>query len=624
MRKQIAVIIASSLVIATTVTLLVVLLPQRFGNPQVFDWEFPTNSTYYNYYVKVPFNVPMRDGTKLATDVFVPIDINESLPVIFVRTPYGRDMLSLMSGYTSEGYVVVLQDFRGFYESEGEIGLPFFTEQTDGHDSLTWIDNQPWSNGKIGTWGLSALGIAQYLMAPNAPDSLKCQLPIVATPDTYKAMFRGGEFRNELVVPWLEDNNFPQESLDIVVDHEKLDSMWQAGRIVNNYSNIQAASLHMGGWYDILTQGTIDAFVGYQYSGGDGARGNAKLVMGPWTHTGMLGGSSGEIMYPNQNIGILLSSTDALFEKWLKDNSTLWNNLPTVSFYLMSSIDYNPLQLGNNWFKSDKWPLSSTVLDLFLHPENDMLLSGDSPIEHNGISYYWDGLNYTTTIGGGNLALPAGTYDQRPVEGRDDVLLFSTPAFTEPLTIVGQINATLFIESNCTDTDFTVKLTDVYPDNRSMLITDTIIRARNRNSFSDWEFLIPGEIYEIQIPLDSTAYVFNEGHKLQIAISSSNFPRFEVNPNTGDPLWQNETTYVANNTIHVSAIYPSRISVLSVDYDSLVSFSFYDISYSFETLNELDKERASMNQQPSIPFSITTFLIVFSQKRKIIHYAFIN
>ena len=315
--------------------------------------------------------------------------------------------------------------------------------------------------------------------------------------------------------------------------------------------------------------------------------------MGPWVHGGMLGEPSGNITYQKQNPGITLNVADALFEKWLRHNSTLWDLYPTVAFYLMSSYEYNSDILANDWYQSDLWPLSTTNLDLYMH-SNESILHGISAYSQDLLSYEYDPNDPVETIYGGNLALPAGTWDQQSLESRDDVLVFTTPTLTEPLTIVGQITTTLYIESNCTDTDFTVKLTDVYPDGRSMLITDTIIRARNRFGYEDWNFLDEGIVYELSIPLDSTAYLFNEGHRLRIDISSSNFPRFETNPNTGDVLWGNDTTFIANNSIHVSSTYPSKISIPTVEYNSLTPFSF-DLNPTLKTSKQSFRE----NQYPA-------------------------
>ncbi|MHA1620538.1 MAG: CocE/NonD family hydrolase [Candidatus Heimdallarchaeaceae archaeon] len=575
--KYLALIISGSIILATSITLLIIYLPDNDIPEPEFNWVFPANSTQYEDYVKVPYMVTMRDGIKLASDVYVPIDINESLPVIFVRTPYGKDMMwAFLSGYVKRDFILILQDFRGFFESDGEKGMPFFTEQTDGHDSLLWISEQQWCNDKIGTWGPSALGIAQYMMAPSAPDSLVCQLPMVATTDTYTAAFRGGQLRYELLVPWMDGNSYPADNLDLLKEHEMLDDFWSGGRIVNNYSDINTASLHLGGFYDIFCQDTINAFMAYQYQGGTSALGNAKLIMGPWVH-GMATVPTGEITFPYQNLGTLFKAGDALFEKWLKDNSTLWDQLPSVAFYLMSSTKYNPDTNGNGWFQSDKWPLDTVTQELFFYNNLSLLpIASSSTLDQLGFIY--DPNSPVPTIGGGNLNIVAGAYDQQSLEERDDVLVFSTPILTESITVVGQLEVSLFISSNCTDTDFTVKLTDVYPDNTSMLITDTILRVRNRESVSSWDIITPGTIYNINIPFDSTAYHFNEGHQLRIDISSSNNPRFEVNPNTGDGLWDNDTTLIANNTIYTNSVYASKVSLPSVNLGDLIPFSFDDVT----------------------------------------------
>ncbi len=189
-------------------------------------------------------------------------------------------------------------------------------------------------------------------------------------------------------------------------------------------------------------------------------------------------------------------------------------------------------------------------------------------------SWEYDPGNIIPTIGGNNLVLPSGMFDQSSLETRNDILLFDTPELVDPLTVVGRINVTLYVSSNCTDTDITVKLTDVYPDGRSMLITDTILRLRYRDGFTESNLMTSGTIYEINISLGSTAYVFNTGHKIRLALSSSNYPRFETNPNTGEPLWQNSTYNIANNSVYCNSTYPSLIAFPTPDYQSLYPFVF--------------------------------------------------
>ena len=593
--KTLAIMISSAIVIASVCTILIVFIPKRFPQPTGIDWQFPQNSTIYSDYIKVPYSVKMLDGVGLATDVFLPKDLDAALPVIFIRTPYDKDALSVLLFYTQMGYAVVMQDFRGFYDSEGEKSLPFITEQVDGQISLIWITNQPWCNGRIGTWGPSALGIAQYVLAPNAPSSLKCQIPIVATPDVYFAAFRGGELRRELFVPWMVANQFPQESFDMLIENEKYNEIWNALSIESNYSDIHAASMHIGGWFDIFTQNTIDAYIGYQHSGGEGAKSNAKLLMGPWIHGGIFGFPTGEFDFPNDgDLSLMYTVNDAVFEKWLKDNSTLWDSFPNVTYYLMSSLPYNPSQLGNQFYQAEDWPISSTPTELYFH-SNMSLLENPSIEVEDSLNYLYDPNNPVSTNGGGNLAIAAGIYDQASLEVRDDVLSFSSQVLTEPLTVVGQMSVTIYISSNCTDTDFTVKITDVLPDNRSLLVSDTIVRARNRNSLSNWELLTPGEIYEVTIPLESTAYLFNEGHRFRVDISSSNFERFETNPNTGDPLWSNTTTHIANNSIFLDAAHMSKITLPTVDYLTLTPFDIGELTPSLLP-KQLQNEEITISQ----------------------------
>ena len=273
----------------------------------------------------------------------------------------------------------------------------------------------------------------------------------------------------------------------------------------------------------------------------------------------------------------------------------------------MSSTKFNPDTNGNGWFQSDKWPLDTITQDLFFY-NNLSLLPTASASASDQINFIYDPNSPVPTIGGGNLNIAAGAYDQQSLEERDDVLVFSTPILTESITVVGQLEVSLFISSNCTDTDFTVKLTDVYPDNTSMLITDTILRVRNRESVSSWNFMTPGSIYNINIPFDSTAYHFNEGHQLRIDISSSNYPRFEVNPNTGDGLWDNDTTFTANNTIYTNSISASKISLPTVNLGDLIPFSFDDVAanqnFSFVVVHSMPTAKLSYIGFPFIAVTL--------------------
>lgn len=504
---------------------------------------------------KETYMVEMRDGIHLATDVYLPKDQTPH-GTILIRTPYNKD-----SGYetgvalSKVGWPAVVQDMRGRYDSEG-IDTVFRNAQTDGPDTLEWIAEQSWSNGKIATYGGSALGINQYYMAGANPPSLACQYIQVATPNMYKdAIFQGGEFRESLVAWWLEGQG-SSFVLPEYFAHENYSlDYWTNTSMDDNWQDVNVPAIHIGGWYDIFSQGTIDGFMGYNYLGGDGAKGKSKLIMGPWSHNG--GVNQGELVYPdnaNDNFSLLMFFD--MIEQYTMDGSENFDQWPSVIYYVMGDVD-NTSAMGNQWLTAEDWPIPSTDVPLYLH--DDHTLSTAPQQDSSSETFLYDPTDPVPTVGGQNLNLPRGPYDQRVVEQRDDVLVFSTDPLEEPAWINGRIKARLFVSSNCPDTDFTVKLTDVYPDGRSMLITDGILRMRNRNGLDHWEFMEEDNVYEVEIDLLSTSYIFNKGHQIRISVSSSNAPRFLPNPNTKEPMAQNTTYAIAENTIHIGLPYPSSI-----------------------------------------------------------------
>jgi putative CocE/NonD family hydrolase len=212
---------------------------------------------------------------------------------------------------------------------------------------------------------------------------------------------------------------------------------------------------------------------------------------------------------------------------------------------------------GNEWRSATQWPIPYEALHYYFHENGVLSLS--PPTDYAPITYRYNPNNPVPTIGGQNLNIARGPYDQRLVENRDDVLVFTSDVLSESFEATGPIKARLYVSSDCPDTDFTVKLTDVYPDGRSMLITDGILRMRNRNGCDHWEFIEPGEIYEIEIDLWSTSYIWNRGHRIRVAVSSSNYPRFLNNPNTVDPIAKNMTYSIAHNTLYFDTAHSSCI-----------------------------------------------------------------
>ena len=504
--------------------------------------------------------VAMGDGVKLATDVYLPGDGTGKYPVIVARTPYGKGNGGpvIAAASVRRGYAFVVQDLRGRFKSEGHPAIIFgndgLGEHEDGPDTLKWVAKQPWCDGKIGTWGGSALGITQNMAAPGAPDELKAQHVSVAFSDYYgQAAYQGGVFRTQLIERWLRGNGIIERNLDTFVAHPRYDDFWKKLSFEGQAGRVRAPAVYHGGWYDIFLQGTINSFTAVHYHGGEGARGKCRLVIGPFGH-----GTFGELKYPaNAARGPACGDAFAWFDRTLLGQDNAITKEKAVHYYVMGDPT-DPRAPGNFWRHADDWPPPSKATAFYFHPDGT-LVREKAPAGDGVKTYSYDPKHPVPNIGGQELGVPLGPMDQRKVEKRADVLLFTTDELKRPVEVTGRITAKLYVSSDCLDTDFTVKLCDVYPDGRSMLVTDGIIRARYHKSFEKESFLVPDRVYELNMDLWSTSLVFNTGHRIRIAVSSSNSPRFEANPNTGRAFRADKETRVARNTVHLSAKHPSHI-----------------------------------------------------------------
>jgi uncharacterized protein len=506
--------------------------------------------------------VAMTDGTHLATDVYIPDSGTEPWPTVLVRTVYNKTGGSGMTYVTDYGFALVVQDCRGRFESEGEDGI-FFDDgwegNRDGYDTVEWIASQSWSDGKIGTHGGSALGIVQILMAGAVPPHLTCQYIFVAASNLYsQAMFQGGGFRKAMIEGWLAGQG-SLFRLPEIEAHPDYGPFWEPVNAETREPLIQAPGVHLGGWYDIFTQGTINAFTGRQYNGGDGARDKQILIIGPWTHGGFYTYVQGQLTYP---AGSKCSDqfSDHLSRwllYWMKDEQTGVLDDDPVNYYVMGDVD-DPQARGNEWRSGDVWPVPANKYALYLHAGGELnwLPPAVSPASR---TFVYDPSNPVPTLGGSNLCIPAGPYDQRSIENRSDVLVYETDILSDPVEIVGRIFCRLYLSTDVPDTDLTVKLTDVYPDGRSMLVMDGILRVRHRLGLDREDFMTPDVVELCEVDLWSTAMAFNTGHRIRVAVSSSNDPRFDPNPNTGHPFRADEEQQPATNTIHSSFIHPSHL-----------------------------------------------------------------
>jgi len=535
----------------------------KFVRKSLFLWLFLISSfTEGLAYQKNTVMIPMRDSVRLATDIYLPSARKNPVPCILVRTPYGKNntldewLMFILVDLLQ--YAIAIQDTRGRYASEGIDSLYFsdgWGRIRDGYDTIEWLAQQRWCNGKIGMFGASAMGITQYLAAGTNPPHLRCCVVMVAASNLYEdAIFYGGEFQKALVEGWLREVG-RSELISFFTAHPNFGPVYYPIQLSTRFDSVNVPILHIGGWYDIFTQGVLNAFMGIQEKGGPLAKGQQKLVMGPWVHD-ISKTSCGELVFPNSNSTAFLDEIVSWMEEHLKGISPA-NPLPPVQYYLMGDpeMENSP---GNRWIKSATWPPPATPVSMYLREGGK--LSFSPPLENERPDHFdFNPNDPVPTIGGRNLNLPAGAFDQSPVETRSDVLVYTSDVLTDSVLVVGQIKVKLWASSDGLDTDFTAKLCDVYPSGKSMLIADGIIQARHRNSLEKEEFLVPNEPTELTIDLWSTAIAFAPGHQIRVSISSSNFPRFEVNPNTGKPFGDFSETKIAHQTIYHDGLHPSAI-----------------------------------------------------------------
>jgi predicted acyl esterase len=493
--------------------------------------------------------VAAADGTELATDVYLPLG-QGPWPVVLIRTPYGKQqMLPVCLAVTLEDIACVAQDTRGTGASAG-VDTVFRDDAGDGRVTVEWVTAQPWCDGSIGMFGGSAFAITQYLAAPGAHSALRSIAPVVATPDLYHhAFLQGGALREVLAFNWLAD----QRALgfyDEVRAHRLKDGWWDPVEVLAHVGSVHVAGLHVGGWFDIFGQGTIDAFTAFKERGGSGAVGRQRLVVGPWTHNGAFENTAGALQYP-ANAGLdPLALMKAWYEATLGPEPSGLDGWPVARVYLMGPVG-KPGRPGNRWLELDGWPPPSRPQLLYLAADGG--LAAEPPVAGES-ELVADPIHPVPTLGGANLYpeividdryMGDGPQDQQPIEARDDVLVFSTDVLERPLTVAGRVRATIWLVPDTPDLDLCVRLTDVYPDGRSMLVLDGIQRARMRCGDQIECLLTPGEPVELTVDLWSTAMVFDAGHRIRLVVSGSNWPRFEVNPNNGLDLDLETTPQVA-------------------------------------------------------------------------------
>ena len=515
----------------------------------------------------VDLEVPMRDGVSLATTVCLPRSEGPWAAVVN-RTPYGRSR-GYVAQYGAHGFALVSQDQRGLHDSAGDY-TPHENELADGYDTVEWIASQPWSNGRVGITGYSALGIAAYMAAAAAPPHLVAAFVSVAPESLfYEGRFIGGMWKEADSGRWLHARGLPPERIEEYRRRAVLDDRWRESDFIFQRHRVEIPIYHVGGWYDLFVQGTLNNFRFLQEWGSPGARGRQKVLVGPFGHSGL----SGDLRYPDGG-GSWRRLEEELrwFDYWLRGIDNGIADEPPVRWYQMASARRGRLSGRNGWRTADRWPPDRTEsVPLFLRAGG--ALSFDPPTERDtsATTYRADPANPVATVGGRNLTLPIGPMDQRVIGRRADYLRFETEPLRDAVVLAGKLDATLWVSTDATDSDFVIKLVDVYPDGYEALVLDTGIRARFRHGrrARDVRMMSPGVLEKIDLDMWHTAITFEPGHRIAVHIASSNSPRFDVNPQTGEPAGvSGDKPRVAENTIfhdssHQSAVFlPIRRDIL--------------------------------------------------------------
>jgi putative CocE/NonD family hydrolase len=535
--------------------------------------------------------VRMRDGVELSTDVYRP-DAPGRFPVILVRTPYDNGVgFNISQGryWASHGFVYAVQDVRGRGDSDGRF-YPLIDEANDGYDAQTWAGTQPWSNGKVGTTGGSYLGWTQVYPAGLRNRYLAAMIPMVTPPDPLRNLpYRHGTIAASLV-NWLvliSGNTLqdlsqhdleasyrvrPLRDMDLFfgrrlaawrdwLDHPTLDDYWRPQLYQERLLETGAPALHISGWYDDVLVGTTENFVNLATRAKDPeVRRRQHLLIGPWGHATNTRRQWGRIDFGPGAIIDLAGVQRRWFDRWLKDLPNGVDTLPPVRIFVMGE---------NRWRDEREWPLRRTEFTpYYLHSGGransgygDGRLGPEAPGDERPDRYRYDPADPAPFITEPHFSQMGGPDDYRPVERRDDVLVYTTPPLAEPLEICGPLRFRLFASSSARDTDWVGRVLDVHPDGFAQRLNDGVIRARTRKGFDRAELLTPGQVEEYDIDAWSTCVLLAEGHRLRVEITSSAFPLIDPNLNTGGPFGDEVKGVVAEQTIYHDRGRPSHLVV---------------------------------------------------------------
>ncbi len=568
------------------------------------DWREMLSEPVFHGQLKMEVaEIRARDGIILRALIYRP-EAQGKFPVMMINTPYDKmrpDYVSWAQYFAERGYASVIADVRGRYDSEGENYLYGPHDGPDLYDIQSWAAAQAWSTGKIGTTGGSYLGFVQLEGAMEGNPHYTCMTPMVSPDDHYDNVYPSGAFQlsNSVNLAWILGKRTNQNP-DAVLDWQKIyrylplkdldtkamglraqfwsdwlrhpmrDDYWPGpGRRIapgkngpGEYHRINVPSYNISGWYDQVSQATINNYVGMVRYGPETLRAKHRLMMGPWTHGISFGinRKQGDLEFPPHAAPDMKLKVQRWMDHWLKGIDTGMLEEPPVEIYVMGA---------DQWRLEKEWPLARTAYTkYYFHSSGransvlgDGSLSTALPQSEPADNFIYDPENPVPTLGGNVSMKPAsaGPYDQRPIELRADVLVYTTPVLTADIEVTGPVSVELYAATDARDTDFTGKLVDVWPNGYAQILLEGVIRARYRESFEKAKLIVPGEVQKYFIDLWSTSNLFRKGHKIRVEISSSNFPKYDRNPNTGHAFGEDAEIRTARQTIYHDTSRPSHI-----------------------------------------------------------------
>ena len=552
--------------------------------------------------------VPMRDGVRLATDVYRPRGLSGALPTILIRLPYNKDSYRgatvAADFFASHGYAVAVQDVRGKFASEGEFRV-YQGDMTDWSDTFDWIGGQPWSTGRIGTYGCSYLGEGQIIAAQQRhPRHIAAiaqaaggNIGRVGRRRQFWGSVEGGAFSISINFGWMpvfasiDKGARPMPKVDLAsffrtlpvidmpdragspswdwrnfLERSPDDPWWDAQGYLTEDDSVSVAALHVSSWFDLAEEALEQARIFRTNAVNDRARNGQYAIISPTVHCASEAASS-ETMVGDLPVGDARlrywETYLAWFDRWLKGNERALDSLPRYQYYVIGR---------NEWRRSDSWPVKGMRETPFYlrsdgaanSSKGDGRLSLTPPTRERADSFTYDPADPVPARGGsicctGNPKDVPGSFDNSDIERRPDVLVYTGDVLREGLELTGPMRAVIYLSSDAPDTDVTVKLLDVFPDGRSMNIQEGITRVRYRDGFDKPRMMEPGKVYEVPVGLHASSWYLPPGHRLRVEVSSSNFPRFDRNLNTGGRNYDETTWRTARNSVHHSAPHLSRI-----------------------------------------------------------------